>query len=70
MAMFTMTIMMLGTFLSMISGLVWYVGAGEFYEQLAWIPQSNLLISNPEIALIIGALLIVTSFICQPSRLQ
>jgi hypothetical protein len=70
MAMFTTTIMMLGVFLSMVSGLVWYVGAGDFYDQLAWLPQSNLLISNPEFALVIGALLIVTSFICQPSRLQ
>ena len=70
MGLFTTTIMMLGVFLSMVSGLVCYVGAGDFYDQLAWIPQSNLLISNPEVTLIIGALLIITSFLCEPSRLH
>jgi hypothetical protein len=69
MALFTMTIMLLGVFLSMISGLVCYAGAGTVYDALEWLPQSNLILSNPEVALTIGALLIVTSFICQPNRL-
>ncbi|HVP11795.1 MAG TPA: hypothetical protein VMV94_11480 [Phycisphaerae bacterium] len=70
MALFAMTMMLLGVFLSMISGLVCYVGAATVYDALDWLPQSNLILANPEVALAIGAFLIVTSFICQPSRLQ
>jgi hypothetical protein len=70
MALFTMTIMLLGVLLSMVSGLVCYVGAATVWDSLDWLPQSNLILANPEVALTIGAILIVTSIICQPSRLQ
>ena len=70
MALFTMTIMLLGVFLSMVSGLICYAGAGSVWDMLVWFPQSNLVLANPEVGLTIGAVLIVTSIICQPNRLQ
>jgi hypothetical protein len=70
MSLVAMLMLVLGVAVSMVSGLVCYVGGATLSDSLEWLPQSQLILLNPEIALTVGGLLVLASFIFQPSRLQ
>lgn len=70
MSLIATTMLVLGVAVSMVSGLVCYVGGATIGENLDWLPQSQLILASPEVALTVGGFLVLTSFIFQPSRLQ
>lgn len=70
MSLIATTMLVLGVAVSMVSGLVCYVGGAMIGENLDWLPQSQLILASPEVALTVGGFLVLTSFIFQPSRLQ
>ncbi len=70
MSLIATTMLVLGVAVSMVSGLVCYVGGATIGRNLDWFPQSQLILASPEVALTVGGFLVLASFIFQPSRLQ
>ena len=70
MSFFSMTTMALGVVVSVLSGLVCYMGSGLLSDKLHWLPESDLVLSHPALALAAGGCLIVLSFLAHPSRVR
>lgn len=62
--------MVAGVVMSISSGFVLYVDSSSFYDNFDWLPASQLLLGYPEVALVIGAFLIVASIASQPVRFE
>lgn len=70
MAYVTTATLAVGVVLSIFSGLVCYAGAGALYSHLLWVPQSDLVFANPQMAFGVGITAVVASLLCHPSRLD
>ena len=70
MSFFSMTTMALGVVVSVLSGLVCYMGSGPLSDKLSWLPESDLVLSHPGLALAVGGFLVALSFLAHPSRIQ
>lgn len=66
----TMTMMAFGLFLSTFAGVVYYYGCESVAGQLSWLPHANLLLTNPGTTLGFGALVMVLSSLCRPTRFE
>lgn len=60
----------IGVVLSVFSGLICYFGAGAVCTGLDWLPQSDLLLSNPLAGLGLGVGLILTGCMSEAGRVQ
>lgn len=68
--MITMLMMAAGVLISTIGGLVHQNGADSLYGALDRLPGSDMLVSNPGSAFVIGICLLVMGVICQPRRVS
>ncbi len=66
MTFFTMTTTAFGVLLCAVAGLVCGLGSGCLGQHLQWLPQANLLLSNPQAAFGAGSLMILVGVILRP----
>lgn len=66
------TLMMtaVGVMISSVAGLICYLGQLPGDLTMDWLPFGAELLAHPEASLGLGAVIIVTSILCQPSRIH
>ncbi len=70
MAFVTMVLLAFGVVLSSVSGLVCYMGSSSLNGLMDWMPYSDTLLSHPEMALALGAVLTIACALGPPSRVE
>lgn len=70
MAYITTATLALGVLLCVVAGLLCHIESGSIDQHLSWLPHVGLLLSHPQAALGAGAVLIVLSLVCQPTRVE
>ncbi len=70
MSMISTLTMLVGILVSILSGMICYLGGGPLNGQLTWVPCLDLLFVYPGTALGVGGFMILMGMVCHPSRLQ